>query len=204
MRENHRSEGSVAKKTTRKKSAKKAKAAKKKTTARRATRRAAPKAKRGAAPPARAAAKTGTGAITAYLCCKGAAAALDFYRDAFGAIETMRLAGPDGSIGHAQVEIEGAPLMLSDEWPDGGVFSPQTLGGSAVTVHLRVRDVDAFAKRAVAAGATLARPVQDEPYGDRAGTLRDPFGHRWMVATRLREVSKAEMERNFGGAYKVT
>ena len=196
----------MAKKTTRKKSAKKA--AKKKAPARRSTRRAAakpkPKAKRAAAAPAAKAAKAGTGEITAYLCCKGAAAALDFYRDAFGAVETMRIAGPDGSIGHAQVEIEGAPLMLSDEWPDGGVFSPQTLGGSAITVHLRVRDVDAFAKRAVAAGATLARPVQDEPYGDRAGTLRDPFGHRWMVATRLREVSKAEMERNFGGAYKVT
>jgi len=114
------------------------------------------------------------------------------------------MTGPDGSIGHAQIEIEGAPLMLSDEWADGGVFSPQTLGGSPVTVHLLVGDVDAFARRAIENGATLQRPVQDEPYGHRAGTLRDPFGHRWMVATPLREVSKQEMERNFGGSYKVT
>ncbi|HTO70970.1 MAG TPA: VOC family protein [Myxococcota bacterium] len=189
----------MAKKTTRKNAAKKT-TAKKHAPAKKAAKRPAAKPK----PRAAAAAPAASATITAYLCCKGAVGALDFYKQAFGALETMRVQGPDGSIGHAQITIEGAPLMLSDEWPDGGVFSPQTLGGSAVTVHLRVRDVDAFAKRAVAAGATLARAIQDEPYGDRAGTLRDPFGHRWMVATTKREVSKEEMERNFGGAYKVT
>jgi len=200
MRETQREETHVAKKTTRRKAAKKTTA---KAKARPAKRRAVPK-RRARAASAPAAARDAAAVITAYLCCKGAAAALDFYRQAFGAVETMRLTGPDGSIGHAQIEIEGAPVMLSDEWADGGVFSPQTLGGSAVTVHLLVRDVDAFAERALGAGATLQRPVQDEPYGQRAGTLRDPFGHRWMVATPLRDVSKAEMERNFGGAYKVT
>ena len=187
------------KKTAPRKSAKK-KVVRKKAAVRRPAARAAAKPKA----PARSAAEKQAAVITAYLCCKGAAAALDFYRQAFDAIETMRLTGPDGAIGHAQIEIEGAPVMLSDEWPDGGVFSPQTLGGSAVTVHLLVGDVDAFARRAVEAGATLQRPVQDEPYGHRAGTLRDPFGHRWMVATPLRDVSKEEMEQNFGGAYKVT
>jgi len=193
----------MAKKTTRKKSTR---PAKKKTTKRAPARRPA-KRRAAAKPKARAAAEAAAeqaAAITAYLCCKGAAAALDFYRQAFGAVETMRLTGPDGSIGHAQIEIEGAPLMLSDEWPEGGVFSPQTLGGSAVTVHLLVDDVDEFARRAIEAGATVQREVQDEPYGHRAGTLRDPFGHRWMVATPLRDVSKEEMERNFGGSYKVT
>ena len=186
----------MAKKKARKK------AAAKKTVKRKAAPRR-PAKPRSAAKPAASAAQQAAG-ITAYLCCKGAAAALDFYRQAFGAVETMRMTGPDGSIGHAQIEIEGAPLMLSDEWADGGVFSPQTLGGSPVTVHLLVGDVDAFARRAIENGATLQRPVQDEPYGHRAGTLRDPFGHRWMVATPLREVSKQEMERNFGGSYKVT
>jgi len=143
-------------------------------------------------------------AATPYLCVKGGAAALDFYRKAFGAVETMRIAGKDGSIGHAGIEIEGAALMLSDEWPDGGVFSPHTLGGSPVTVHLLVRNVDALVARAEKAGATVVRPPQDQPYGDRSATLRDPFGHRWMVASHQEDVSKEEMERRFGGAFLVT
>jgi PhnB protein len=176
------------------------KPARKKATARRAAKRA-PKAKKrvAAAAPAASAASA-----TPYLCCKAAAAALDFYRQAFGAEERMRIAGKDGSIGHADIAIEGALIMLSDEWPEGGVFSPQTLGGSPVTVHLYVADVDRFTARAVEAGATVLRAVADQPYGDRSGTLRDPFGHRWMVATRQEEVSKEEMERRFGGAYLVT
>jgi PhnB protein len=172
----------------------------KKTTARRAVKRAPTAKKRvAAAAPAAAAA-----VATPYLCCKGGPAALDFYRKAFGAEERMRITGKDGSIGHADIAIEGALVMLSDEWPEGGVFSPQTLGGSPVTVHLYVRDVDAFTARAVEAGATLLRPVADQPYGDRSASLRDPFGHRWMVATKQEEVSKQEMERRFGGAYLVT
>ena len=158
--------------------------------------KAVPKAARAAAPV--------EDGITPYLCCKGAAAALDFYGKAFGAVETLRIQGKDGSIGHAGITIEGAPVMVSDEWPDGGVFSPQTLGGSPVTVHMYVKNVDAFVARAQKAGATVVRGPNDEPYGDRAATLRDPFGHRWMVATKKEDVSKQEMEVRFGGAYLVT
>jgi PhnB protein len=181
-------------KTTKRKAAKKS--AKKKAPAR--------KPARSAAKPKKTAAAAAASAATPYLCVKGGAAALDFYRKAFGAVETMRIAGKDGSIGHAGIAIEGAPLMLSDEWAEGGVFSPQTLGGTPVTIHLYVGDVDAFARRAIAAGATVLREVMDQPYGDRSGTLRDPFGHRWMVASRKEEVSKEEMERRFGGAFLVT
>ena len=178
------------------------KAAKKKS-----VKRAAPKRKKVAAKPARAAAKAAApveGGITPYLCCKGAAAALDFYAKAFGAVETLRIQGKDGSIGHAGITIEGSALMVSDEWPDGGVFSPQTLGGTPVTVHMYVKTVDALVARAAKAGATVVRAPNDEPYGDRAATLRDPFGHRWMVASKKEEVSKQEMEARFGGAYLVT
>jgi PhnB protein len=184
--------------------AKKKKAAKKtaaRKPAKKSVRRSAPKR---AARPKAAAAKSGAGEATPYLCVKGCAAALDFYRDAFGAVEEMRITGKDGSIGHAAIRIEGAPLMVSDEWPDGGVFSPQTLGGSAVTIHLYVGNVDAVAKRALAAGATELRAVADQPYGDRAGTFRDPYGHRWMISSRVEEVSKEEMEERFGGAYLVS
>jgi len=188
----------MAKKKLAKKKPAKRKPAKK-TTARRAAKRAPTPKKRAVAAAAAAAASA-----TPYLCCKGALAALDFYRDAFGAEERLRIAGKDGSIGHADIAIEGAVIMLSDEWPEGGVFSPHTLGGSPVTVHLYVGDVDEFTARAVEAGATVLRPVADQPYGDRSASLRDPFGHRWMVATRKEEVSKEEMERRFGGAYLVT
>lgn len=135
---------------------------------------------------------------------KGGAAALDFYKKAFGAVEKMRIQGKDGAIAHADIEIEGAQVMLSDEWAEGGVFSPQTLGGSPVSIQLYVRDVDTFAKRALAAGASELRAVADQPYGDRNGILRDPFGHRWTVSSKKEDVSKEEMERRFGGAYLVT
>ena len=109
----------------------------------------------------------------------------------------MRLVEPSGKIGHAEIRIGAALVMLSDEYPDMGMCSPQTLGGSPVTIHLYVEDVDAFASRAVAAGATLLRPIADQFYGDRAGTLVDPFGHRWMIATRKEEVSSAEMQTRY-------
>jgi PhnB protein len=181
--------------------------AKKKTTTRRAAPKKAAKKRTAKAKPraARAVATARTsGKATPYLCVKGGVAALDFYGKAFGAVERMRIVGKDGSLGHADIEIEGAGIMLSDEYPDGGVFSPHTLGGTPVTVHLYVANVDAFAKRAIAAGATVLRAVEDQPYGDRAGTLRDPFGHRWMVSSKQEDVSKEEMERRFGGAYQVS
>lgn len=135
--------------------------------------------------------------MTPYLCVAGAADAIAFYVRAFGAIETMRLAEPDGRIGHAEITIGGAPLMLSDEYPEEGVQSPKTIGGTPVAIHVYVADVDALAERAAAAGATIVRPVADQFYGDRSTTLLDPFGHRWFFATRKEEVGNEEMQRRY-------
>lgn len=132
-----------------------------------------------------------------YLCCRDATRALEFYAAAFGAVETMRLAEPNGRIGHAEITIGGALVMLSDEYPEMDIRSPQALGGSPVMIHLYVADVDAFAAQAVRAGAALERPVADQFYGDRSGQLRDPFGHRWSVATRKEELSADEITRRY-------
>jgi len=134
---------------------------------------------------------------TPYICVKGASDAIAFYVKAFGAVEEFRLAEPGGRIGHAEIKIGGAPIMLSDEYPEEGVRSPATLGGTPVGIHLYVADVDAVAERAVAAGAKLLRPVADQFYGDRSATLLDPFGHRWFFATRKDDVTPAEMQRRF-------
>jgi PhnB protein len=138
-----------------------------------------------------------------YLCAKDAAAAMDFYKKAFAAKEMFRLEGKDGSIGHATMEIGGATFYLSDEWPEGDVFSPQTLGGSPVALHLQVPDADAVFDQAVAAGATSLRPVEDQQYGDRSGVLADPFGHRWFIASHIEDVSTEELEKRMTD-YKVT
>lgn len=135
--------------------------------------------------------------VTPYLAVKDAAAALEFYKRAFGARETIRLTGPGNRIGHAEIEIAGAPIMLSDEFPDYGSLSPQTIGGSPVKIHLYVDDVDALARQAVAAGATVVRPVEDQFYGDRSGHLADPFGYTWIVSTRKEIVSNQEVQRRF-------
>ena len=142
--------------------------------------------------------------LTPYLCVKGAAEALDFYKKAFGARETLRMTGGDGRIGHAEMEVGGAFVMLSDEWPEGNVLSPTTVGGSTVTLHLYVPDVDAIVARAADARALIERPANDMPYGDRAATLLDPYGHRWMISTKLEDVSKEEMEKRFGGEFEVS
>jgi PhnB protein len=134
---------------------------------------------------------------TPYLSCKDAARALAFYTKAFGAVETVRFADPEGRIGHAEIKIGAATVMLADEYPDMGFRSPQALGGSPVTIHLYVADVDAFVARATAAGATVTRPVADQFYGDRSGQLEDPFGHRWSIATHVEDVSNEEMQRRF-------
>lgn len=139
---------------------------------------------------------------TPYLCCRDAARALDFYRAAFGAVETMRLAEPSGRIGHAEFKIGDAVIMVSDEYPEMKVVSPQALGGTPVALHLYVPDVDRFCARAVEAGATLARPPADQFYGDRAAQLQDPFGHRWSIATRIEEVSTEEMQRRYDAMMK--
>ena len=138
-----------------------------------------------------------------YLCCRDAAAAMDFYKKAFDAKENFRLEGKDGEIGHATMEILGAMFYLSDEWPEGNVYSPQTLGGSPVALHLQVPDGDAVYDRAVAVGATALRPMADQPYGDRSGVLADPFGHRWFITSHIEDVSTEELEKRMTD-YKVT
>ena len=139
--------------------------------------------------------------LTPYLTCRDAAAAIEFYRAAFVADEEMRLADPQGRIAHAQLRIHGALLMLAEEFPGFGQ-SPAALGGTAVTLHLYVADADAVVARAVAAGATVERAVQDQFYGDRSGTIVDPFGHRWMISMRVEAVSTEEMRRRYAELLK--
>lgn len=133
--------------------------------------------------------------LSPYVAVKDAAAAIEFYRNAFGAEEAVRLENPsDGRIGHAEVVINGARLMLSDEFPDYGAVSAETLGGSPVKLHLYVDDVDAVFRRAVALGAKETQPVSDQFYGDRSGSLTDPFGLSWAIATKKEDVSSADLK----------
>lgn len=132
---------------------------------------------------------------TPYLACSGAAKALEFYQQAFGAVEIMRMPMPDGRIGHAEVRIGKSVIMLADEFPEMGFKSPSTLGGSPVTIHIYVEDVDAFVEKAVAAGAKITQPLQDKFYGDRSANLVDPFGHSWMFATHKEDVSPEELAK---------
>ena len=133
--------------------------------------------------------------ITPYLCIKGAADAIEFYRKAFGATEVMRMAQPDGRVGHAELQIGDSRVMLADEFPDMGFRGPHSFGGSPVHIHLYVEDVDAVVNRSVAAGAKVVRPVQDQFYGDRSGTIADPYGHVWHVATHKEDLSMDELRR---------
>jgi PhnB protein len=135
----------------------------------------------------------GMSTISPHLVCAGAADAIEFYKKAFGAEEMARLAGPDGRLMHGCIRIEGGTVMLVDEYKEWGMQSPLTLGGTPVTVHLYVPDVDAFVARAVEAGATVTMPVQDMFWGDRYGVVKDPFGHSWSAATHLRDVSHEEI-----------
>src|SRR5579862_6864291 len=133
--------------------------------------------------------------VTAYLIVRGAVAALDFYRRAFGAKEIMRLTMPDGTLGHAEIEIGDTRMMLADESPQRNVRSPASLGGSSVHMMIYVTDSDAAMKQALAAGATEVRPIADQFYGDRSGTVSDPFGHQWTLSTHIEDVSDAEMQQ---------
>ena len=134
-------------------------------------------------------------AITPYLIVKGAAAAIEFYKRAFGAVEIMRLSGPDGKVGHAEIRIGDSVVMLADEHPEMGAKSPQTFGGSPISILLYVKDVDAVIHQAVAAGAKIQRPIEDKFYGDRMGSLDDPFGHVWHVSTHTEDVTPEEMKK---------
>lgn len=131
--------------------------------------------------------------VTPYLIIKGAADALDFYKRAFGAEECVRMPMPDGRIGHAEIRISESMIMLADEFPEMGARGPQTLGGTSVGICLYVPNVDALFNQAIAAGGKIERPLQDQFYGDRSGTLIDPFGHKWTIATHIEDVSPEEM-----------
>ena len=133
--------------------------------------------------------------VTPYLIVKGAARALDFYKKAFGATELFRMPGPGGKIMHAEIKIGDSPIMLADEFPEMDARGPQSLGGTPVGLCLYVEDVDARFAKAVAAGGKVLRPVVDQFYGDRSGTVADPFGHKWTIATHKEDVSPEEMKR---------
>ena len=139
--------------------------------------------------------------VTPYLIVDGAAKALEFYVRAFGAEETFRFPTPDGKIGHAEIRIGDSMVMLADEYPGFGYKSPPAYGGTPVSICLYVADVDQLFARAIAAGARVQRPVQDQFYGDRTGTLIDPFGHVWSIATHKEDVSVEEMQRRAQAAH---
>jgi PhnB protein len=137
---------------------------------------------------------------TPYLIIKDAARAIEFYKKAFGATELMRMPGQDGKIGHAEIKIGDSPIMLADEVPGMGFRSPESLGGSPISILLYVDDVDAVFSEAVAAGAKVQRPVADQFYGDRTGGVIDPFGHVWYIATHREDVSPDEMKKRAAAA----
>lgn len=132
--------------------------------------------------------------VTPYLIVRGAAEAIEFYKQAFGATELFRFPTPDGKIGHAEMKIGDSPIMLADEYPDMGYKGPQSLGGSPVSITIYVEDVDMVFNQAAAAGATIKEALQDKFYGDRMGTVVDPYGHVWHVATHKEDVSMEEMQ----------
>lgn len=138
--------------------------------------------------------------VTPYLIIKGAADAIEFYKKAFGATELFRM-DHEGKVGHAEIKIGDSPIMLSDEHPELGCTSPATLGGTPVSIMIYVDDVDTIFKQAIAAGGEQQKPVQDQFYGDRSGSLKDPFGHIWHVATHVEDVSPEEMDKRAAAAH---
>jgi PhnB protein len=139
--------------------------------------------------------------VTPYLSISGAAAAIDFYKKAFGAVELFRMEQPDGKIGHAEIKIGDSPIMLADEFPEMNSIGPKTLGGTSVSLLIYVEDVDTVFKTAIEAGAQEQRPVENKFYGDRMGSLVDPFGHIWHVGTHVEDVSPEEMEKRAAAAH---
>jgi len=132
-----------------------------------------------------------------YLRVRNAAAAIEFYAKAFGAKEKFRLVEPSGRIGHVELELGDITLMLSDEFPEYGIHGPETVGGTTMSIHLHVDDADAAIQRAVEAGATLVRAATDHFYGERSGTIRDPFGHEWLIGHSIEDVPPEEMQRRY-------
>ena len=144
----------------------------------------------------------GYSTATPYLIIKGAAEAIEFYKRAFGATEMLRMADPQGRVGHAEIKIGDSVIMLADEHPAMGYRSPRALGGSSVSILLYLEDVDTVFARAVKSGAKALRPVTNQFYGDRSGTLEDPFGHVWTIATHVEDVPPEEMKRRAEAAMK--
>ena len=142
--------------------------------------------------------------VTPYLFVRSAASAIDFYKNVFGATEVMRMAGPNGKIMHAELRIGDSIVMLADENPQTGVMSPQTIGGFSAGLHLYVENVDAVIQKAIDSGAKLLRPIKNQFYGDRSGSLLDPFGHMWSVATHIEDVSPEEMRKRATAAMSQT
>jgi PhnB protein len=140
--------------------------------------------------------------VTPYLAVKQAADAIEFYRRAFGAKERMRMVAPGGKVAHAELNIGDSVIMLADEYPDMDFRSPDAYGGASVTLHLYVRDVDASVRKATDAGAKPLREVKDQFYGDRSGTVRDPFGHVWHIATRKEDLAPEEIARRAEAEFK--
>ncbi|QCO68023.1 VOC family protein [Luteimonas yindakuii] len=139
--------------------------------------------------------------LFAYLCVADTDAAIGFYARAFGATEKFRLTEPGGRIGHAEIDLDGHTVMLCDAFPEYGIRAPQPGVGTAVTLHLHVDHADAAIARAVAAGATLERPASDAFYGERSGSVVDPFGHRWLIGHSIAEVDPAEMQRRYDALF---
>jgi uncharacterized glyoxalase superfamily protein PhnB len=135
--------------------------------------------------------------LFAYLCVDDTARAIAWYGEVFGATEKFRLTEPSGRIGHAELDFGGTTLMLCDEFPEYGIRGPKSIGATSATIHLHVDDADALVDRAVKAGATLEIPVQDQFYGERSGSFRDPFGHRWNIGHSIEALSPEEMQRRY-------
>jgi uncharacterized glyoxalase superfamily protein PhnB len=132
-----------------------------------------------------------------YLCVDDADAAIDFYSKVFGAREKFRLTEPGGRIGHAELDLGGMTLMLSEEYPEYGIRGAKAIGATPVTIHLHVDDADAMIRAAVASGATLEHEPADHFYGERSGSIYDPFGHRWLIGHTIEEVTPEEMQRRY-------
>jgi PhnB protein len=135
--------------------------------------------------------------LFAYLRVRNAANAIEFYLKAFGATEKFRLSEPSGRIGHAELDFGGATLMLSEEFPEYGIQGPESVGGTSMSIHLHVDDADEAIRRAIAAGGTVLREPVDQFYGERSGTVRDPFGHEWIIGHHLEDVAPKEMQRRY-------
>jgi PhnB protein len=144
----------------------------------------------------------GYGGVTPYLIVKNAAKALDYYQKAFGAKEKFRMDKPDGKVGHAEISIGDSIVMLADEFPEMGHVGPQSMGGTPVSLHMYVEDVDARFKQALAAGGKEKRKVQDQFYGDRSGSLEDPFGHIWHLSTHKEDLTPEEIDKRATEAMK--